>query len=250
LSSRPGQPETITITGQTIARSNVVVNRTRINTMPSAQNIIDSIKVVPGVSIRGADASNADPWSYGIDIRGFDVNLRSSKIGQTIDDMPAYHASYYLGGAPAQKYMLNENVDSIVVNQGTSGVGSASSSALGGTLAYSTRAPAAEAAGLISLTQGENNLKRYAGTYDVGTVFGNTRAYVGFAKLEACRWAYGCSDGSRIDETHGEGKFVTDFNEFLEKFWLAPASTPIRILWSAADAIYLPVFDYESYLQR
>jgi len=98
--------ETITITGTAVARSNVVVDRTRIDAMPAAQNIIDSIKLVPGVSIRGADATNADPWSYGINIRGFDVNLRSSKIGQTIDDLPAYNASYYLGGAPAQKYML------------------------------------------------------------------------------------------------------------------------------------------------
>jgi len=205
--------ETITITGTAIARSNVVVDRTRIDAMPAAQNIIDSIKLVPGVSIRGADAINADPWSYGINIRGFDVNLRSSKIGQTIDGMPAYNASYYLGGAPAQKYMLSENVESIVVNQGTSGVGSASSSALGGTLAYSTRAPAAESAGMISITQGENSLERYAATYDFGTLFGNTRAFVGFASLDACRWAYGCADGSRIDQTHGEGKFVTDFND-------------------------------------
>ena len=68
--------ETITITGTAVARSNVVVDRTRIDAMPAAQNIIDSIKLVPGVSIRGADATNADPWSYGINIRGFDVNLR------------------------------------------------------------------------------------------------------------------------------------------------------------------------------
>jgi iron complex outermembrane recepter protein len=207
--------ESIVITGKALARSNTVVTRARIDNMPAAQNIVDAIKLVPGVSIRGADASNADPWSYGINIRGFDVNLRSSKIGQTIDGMPAYNASYYLGGAPAQKYMMNENVAAIEVNQGTSGVGSASSSALGGTLAFTTRDPSDVAAGQVGVTYGDNELKRYAGTYDVGTLFGNTRAYVGGARLRACRWAYGCADGSRIDETHGEIKFVTDFSEQL-----------------------------------
>jgi iron complex outermembrane recepter protein len=206
----------VVVTGRPVARANTVVARSRIDAMPGAQNIIDSIKLVAGVSIRGADSSNSDPWSYGINIRGFDVNLRSSKIGQTVDDMPAYNASYYLGGAPAQKYLMNETVSSIVVNQGTSGVSSASSSALGGTLAYYTREPSAEAGGQMAVTLGDNDLKRYAGVYDFGTFFGNSRAYAGFVRLKSCRWAYGCADQSRIDETHGEIKFVTDFSDKLK----------------------------------
>ncbi|ESQ73812.1 TonB-dependent receptor domain-containing protein [Asticcacaulis sp. AC402] len=206
---------TVVVTGRPLARSNTVVKRQTIEKMSGAQNIVDAIKLAPGVSIRGADATNSDPWSYGINIRGFDVNLRSSKIGQTIDDMPGYNASYYLGGAPAQKYLMNENVSSIVINQGSAGVSSASSSALGGTLSYYTREPAAEAGGQVAVTLGDNNLKRYAAVYDFGTFFGNTRAYAGLVSLKACRWAYGCSDGSRIDQTHGEIKFVTEFSETL-----------------------------------
>jgi iron complex outermembrane recepter protein len=206
---------TIVVSGKPLARANTVVSKSRIDAMPGAQNIIDSIKLVPGVSIRGSDASNSDPWSYGINIRGFDVNLRSSKIGQTIDDMPGYNASYYLGGAPAQKYLMTENVSSITVNQGTSGVSSASSSALGGTIAFVTRDPSEKSGGLISVSLGDYDLKRLSGTYDFGTIFGNTRAYVGGVSLKACRWAYGCSDGSRIDQTHFEGKFVTEFSDRL-----------------------------------
>ena len=206
--------EEVIVTGASVARGNTIVGAQQIETQSAAQNVIDAIKPVAGVSIRGADAYNADPWSYGISIRGFDVNLRSSKIGQTIDDMPAYNASYYLGGAPAQKYLQSENVSQIQVNQGTAGLSSASSSALGGTLAFYTRDPAREAGGQVALTVGDNELRRYAAVYDFGQV-GPVRGYVGAARLTACRWAYGCSDQSVIDETHFEGKFVAEFGEDL-----------------------------------
>ncbi|AYV48178.1 hypothetical protein CFHF_23580 [Caulobacter flavus] len=206
--------ETVVVTAAPVARGNTVVNADAIAAQPAAMNIINAIQDVPGVAIRGSDAFNADPWTYGINIRGFDVNLRSSKIGQTIDDMPAYNASYYLGGAPAQKYLMSENVERIQIDQGTTSVGSASASALGGTIAYVTRDPKEDAGGLISVTLGDNEARRYAGVYDTGRVLGDTtRAYVGVARFTACRWVYGCSDGSGFDEWHAEAKSVTELGK-------------------------------------
>ncbi|MET0365314.1 MAG: TonB-dependent receptor plug domain-containing protein, partial [Sphingobium sp.] len=111
--------DSIIVTAAPQVRGNSVVGRDRLNEIASTQNVVDALKTVPGVSIRGTSATNSDPWSYGISIRGFDVNQRSSKIGQTIDGMPGHNASYYLGGTPAQKLLINENVASIQVNQGT-----------------------------------------------------------------------------------------------------------------------------------
>lgn len=206
--------DAVVVTAAPVARGNAIVNAEAIAAQPAAMNIINAIQDVPGVAIRGSDAFNADPWTYGVNIRGFDVNLRSSKIGQTIDDMPAYNASYYLGGAPAQKYLMSENVERIQIDQGTTGVGSASASALGGTIAYVTRDPKEEAGGLISVTLGDNEARRYAGVYDTGRVLGDTtRAYVGLARFTACRWVYGCSDGSGFDEWHAEAKSVTELGK-------------------------------------
>lgn len=206
--------DALIVTAAPVARGNSVINADTIAAQPAAMNIINAIQDVPGVAIRGSDAFNADPWTYGVNIRGFDVNLRSSKIGQTIDDMPAYNASYYLGGAPAQKYLMSENVARIQIDQGTTGVGSASASALGGTISYVTRDPKEQAGGQISISVGDYDARRYAGTYDTGRMLGDTtRAYVGIARFTACRWVYGCSDGSGADEWHAEAKSVTELDK-------------------------------------
>lgn len=206
--------EEVIVTSAPVARGNTIVTSDAIANQPAAMNIINAISNVPGVSIRGSDAFNADPWTYGVNIRGFDVNLRSSKIGQTIDGLPAYNASYYLGGAPAQKFLMSETVERIQIDQGTTSVSSASASALGGTIAYETRDPREEAGGLISFTAGDYDARRYAGVYDTGRILGDTtRAYVGLSRFTACRWVYGCSDGSGADEWHAEAKFVSEFGK-------------------------------------
>ncbi|WP_176592552.1 TonB-dependent receptor [Sphingobium sp. EM0848] len=205
------QGSVVVVTAAPVARGNMIVDTERLREQGAALNVVNAIADVPGVSIRGSDAYNSDPWSYGINIRGFDVNLRSSKIGQTIDDMPAYNASYYLGGAPAQKYLQSELIGSIRVDQGTSSVSSASASALGGTIAYYTRDPGEETGGLLSMSIGDYGLRRYAGYIDTGRFLnGSTRAYIGMARLTSCRWAYGCADQSGSDEWHAEGKFVSE----------------------------------------
>jgi iron complex outermembrane receptor protein len=205
----------IVVTAASVARGNSIIGADRLRAQGSTLNVVNAIADVPGVSIRGSDAYNSDPWSYGINIRGFDVNLRSSKIGQTIDDMPAYNASYYLGGAPAQKYLLNELVSEIRVDQGTAGVGSASASALGGTIAYYTRDPSEEMGGLLSVGIGDYNLRRYAGYVETGRILDDTtRAYIGGSRLTSCRWAYGCADQGGADEWHGEAKFVSELGKF------------------------------------
>ena len=84
----------VVVIGERVARGNNVINAEQIEALPAGQNIVDAIKLVPGVSIRGSDALNNDPWTYAINIRGFEVNQRSSKIGQTLDGVPLFNGSY------------------------------------------------------------------------------------------------------------------------------------------------------------
>ncbi|AQR61800.1 hypothetical protein BZG35_09145 [Brevundimonas sp. LM2] len=211
-SAEPTQVDEIVVTGQAVARGNNVVGHDRIDALPAAQNIVDAIKLVPGVSIRGSDALNNDPWTYAINIRGFEVNQRSSKIGQTLDGVPLFNASYYLGGSPAQKYVITESVDRIVVSQGTADVGSPAANALGGTLAYVTREPSAEAGGLIRATLGDFDTRRYFARYDFGTLFGNTRLYVAGSQLDAKLWPHGGATPAGIEQVSLEAKSVTQFD--------------------------------------
>ena len=203
--------EEVVVVGEAVARANNVVSAAAIETLSAAQNVVDAIRLVPGVQIRSGDAFNNDPWSYGINIRGYDVNQRTSKIGQTLDGVPLFNASYYLGGAPAQKFILSESVGRIQVNQGTADVGSPSSQALGGTIAYFSREPSAEAAGLARVTVGDFDARRYFGRYDFGTLFGNTRAYVATAQLDAPLWPHQGSTPAAIEQFAVEAKSVSEF---------------------------------------
>ena len=202
--------EELVVTGEPLARANNVVGEQRIESLAGGQNIVDAVRFVPGVQIRGADAFNGDPWSYGINIRGFEVNLRSSKIGQTLDGLPLFNASYYLGGAPAAKYLLTENAQRVQVNQGTADVGSPSTSALGGTLAYFSRDPAQEFGGKISATLASYTSRRFYANLDTGVIFGNTRAYVSVSDLDTHLWPHGGSTPAGLEQFHVEAKSVTE----------------------------------------
>jgi iron complex outermembrane receptor protein len=201
----------IVVVGERVARGNSVVTVEQIRDLPASQNIVDAIKYAPGVQIRGGDASNNDPWSYAINIRGFEVNLRNSKIGQTLDGVPLFNASYYLGGSPAQKFIMAESLDRIQVNQGTADVGSAVSAALGGTIAYFSREPSEQAGGLVRGTFGSHDSQRFFGRYDTGEMFGHTRAYVAVSDLDAPLWPHGGSTPAAIEQFAVEGKSVSDF---------------------------------------
>ena len=125
--------------------------------------------------------------------------------------MPLFNASYYLGGAPAQKFILAEEVARIQVNQGTADVGSPAAAALGGTIAYFSRDPSEEAGGLVRGTFGSYDSQRFFGRYDTGVMFGNTRAYLAAANLEAPLWPHSGSTPAAIEQFAIEGKSVSDF---------------------------------------
>ena len=205
--------ETIIVTAERVARANNVVEKADIEALSGGENIVNAIRTVPGVQIRGSDAFNADPWSYGINIRGFEVNLRNSKLGQTLDGLPLFNASYYLGGAPATKFLTSENADRVQVNQGTADVGSASTSALGGTIAYFSREPKAEFGGRVSATLSSFDSRRIYADIDTGEIFGNTRAYFAVSDLDTHLWPHGGRTPAGIEQFHVEGKSVSDFGD-------------------------------------
>jgi iron complex outermembrane receptor protein len=205
--------ETIIVTAERVARANNVVEKADIEALSGGENIVNAIRTVPGVQIRGSDAFNADPWSYGINIRGFEVNLRNSKLGQTLDGLPLFNASYYLGGAPATKFLTSENADRVQVNQGTADVGSPSTSALGGTIAYFSREPKAEFGGRVSATLSSFDSRRIYADIDTGEIFGNTRAYFAVSDLDTHLWPHGGRTPAGIEQFHVEGKSVSDFGD-------------------------------------
>lgn len=205
------ESDRIVIVGESVARANNVVDADDIANLAGAQNIIDAIKLVPGVQLRGADANNNDPWTYAINIRGFEVNLRNAKIGQTLDGVPLFNASYYLGGAPAQKYMITEMVESVQVNQGTADVGSPASAALGGTIVYNSRNPSQDEGGVLKGAFGDYDSQRFMALYETGELFGNTRGMIAISDLKSHLWPHNGSTPAGIEQFHVAGKTVSEF---------------------------------------
>lgn len=216
----------LVVTGEAVSRANNVVDERRIEALAGGQNIVEAIRFVPGVQVRGADAFNGDPWSYGINIRGFEVNLRSSKIGQTLDGLPLFTASYYLGGAPAAKFITSENTAQVQVNQGTADVGSPSTSALGGTIAYTSRDPSREFGGRVSATLASYDSRRFYAGLDTGEIFGNTRAYVAVSNLDTHLWPHDGSTPAGLKQFHVEAKSITE---------LGPLTITARVSHNESD---------------
>lgn len=100
---------------------------------------LKAIERLPGVSFQSADAFGNYEWSARIVLRSFNQN----QLGFTLDGLPLGDMSYgNHNGLHISRAIISENVGRVDVAQGTGALGTASSSNLGGTVAFVSRRPA------------------------------------------------------------------------------------------------------------
>jgi iron complex outermembrane receptor protein len=177
-------------TVDTVTANNVADKQT-IALQTPVSSVLNSVKYLPGVNISQGDAFGGDDWSTRITIRGFnELNL-----GFTVDGVGTGFTSY-AGGAKPNRFIDAENVASVVVSQGAGDISSASTQALGGTLAYFTDSPLASPSFVTSLTYGSFQTTRTQFRVDTGTYNDNSRAYVSFSFEQNNNWVGDYVDGS------------------------------------------------------
>ena len=126
---------------------------------------LKAIERLPGVSFQSADAFGNYEWSARIVLRSFNQN----QLGFTLDGVPLGDMSYgNHNGLHISRAIISENVARVDVAQGSGALGTASSSNLGGTVAFVSRGPA-ETFGLdVAGTYGSDETMRGFVRVDTG----------------------------------------------------------------------------------
>jgi iron complex outermembrane receptor protein len=180
----PAAPiETVFVQGQVRQVQNIT--RKDLAIAPPGTSPLKALEKLPGVSFQSADPFGAYEWSTHISIRGFNQN----QLGFTLDGIPLGDMSYRnSNGLHISRAISSENVGSVTVSQGTGALGTASTSNLGGTVAFTTRGPADDAGATVAQTFGSDHTARTFVRYDTGRLATDTKAYVSVTRQRADKW--------------------------------------------------------------
>jgi iron complex outermembrane receptor protein len=143
-----------------------------------------AIQKLPGVNFQSADPFGVYEWSTRITLRGFNQN----QLGFTLDGVPLGDMSYgNTNGLHISRAIIADNIGTTRVSQGSGALGTASTSNLGGTIEFFSRAPQKELGVAGNATYGSNNTYRLFGTVDTGDL-GGVSAYISAAHISADKW--------------------------------------------------------------
>ena len=193
------------------------IGAAQIDQLPAGISPLKAIEKLPGVNFQSADPFGAYEWSTRITIRGFNQN----RLGFTLDGVPLGDMTYgNHNGLHISRAIPTELVGRAVLSQGTGGLGTASSSNLGGAVQFFSADPADDFAASIQQTFGSDSTRRtfaqlQSGEFAAGTrlslsvVDGRTEKWKGEATRSSAsttsswcsRWAKQASPASTTTRT-------------------------------------------------
>jgi iron complex outermembrane receptor protein len=185
-----GEPETdggsdIVILGFGQTRQVQTVTAADIERLTPGTSPLKAVAKLPGVNFQSADAFGAYEWSTRISLRGFNQN----QLGFTLDGVPLGDMSYgNVNGLHISRAAISENLAATTVAQGAGAIGTASTSNLGGTLQFTTRAPGDTADLVASGTYGSNDTIRAFARLDSGDLGGGLKGYLSYGFLTMDKW--------------------------------------------------------------
>ena len=213
--SPSGGLEEITVFGAGQVRQVSALTAEDIATAAPGTSAIKVLDKLPGVSFQSSDPWGAYEWSTRISVRGFAQN----QLGFTLDGVPLGDMSYgNHNGLHISRAISSENIGSTLLSQGAGALGTASSSNLGGTVAFYSRDPAKAVGVEAQLTAGAASTKRGYVRVESGELgSAGTRAYLSYTKQDADKWK---GDGKqnqeqvnfKIVQPIGEGKLSAFYN--------------------------------------
>ena len=159
------------VTEQNAAKSRITITGDALSNYIPGQTFLESLNQVPGLVF-----TNTDPYGSSggnLRLRGFD----GARVSLTFDGIPLNDTGNY--AIYTNQQIDPELIEAVDVNLGTTDVDSPTASATGGTINNRTRRPAKESGGMLSVSGGEYNYRRYFGMYETGEIGPwGTRAYI------------------------------------------------------------------------
>ncbi|MGE7205606.1 TonB-dependent receptor [Sphingomonas sp. NPDC019816] len=180
---------------------------------------LKAISKLPGVNFQSADPFGAYEWSTSISLRGFSQN----QLGFTLDGVPLGDMSYGpTNGLHISRAIISENITATTVAQGAGALGTASTSNLGGTIQFTSRAPSETAGLAASGTYGSNDTVRAFVRADSGDVGGGLKGYLSYAYLTTDKWkGYGTQRqhqaNAKVVKDFGDRGSITGFFNFSDR---------------------------------
>ncbi|NDE87530.1 MAG: TonB-dependent receptor, partial [Gammaproteobacteria bacterium] len=150
------------VTEQNAAKSRVTITGEFLQNYIPGQTFLESLNQVPGVSF-----TNNDPYGSSggnLRLRGID----GSRVSLTFDGIPLNDTGNY--AIYTNQQIDPELIEAVDVNLGTTDVDSPTASAVGGTINNRTRRPSKERGGMVSVSAGEYNYRRYFGMLETGEI--------------------------------------------------------------------------------
>ncbi|MCS6946413.1 MAG: TonB-dependent receptor [Steroidobacteraceae bacterium] len=161
--------EEVVVYGRGEARQSQGISAAQIDYLPAGTSPLKAIEKLPGVNFQSADPYGAYEWSTRIVVRGFNQN----QLGFTLDGIPLGDMSYgNHNGLHISRAVPSENVARVVLSQGSGSLGTASTSNLGGTIAFASIDPSTDFAGRVDVTGGSDSMRRLYGRLDTGELGG------------------------------------------------------------------------------
>jgi iron complex outermembrane receptor protein len=136
---------------------------------------IKSLAQLPSVNFQASDPYGSYEWAVRISVRGFNQN----QLGFTLDDIPLGDMSYgNWNGLHISRAITDENIDRVVLSQGTGALETASNSNLGGTIQFYSADPSDKHSVTLNQSFGSWNAYRTFGRYESGLLGGKTKFYL------------------------------------------------------------------------
>ena len=200
--------ETVLVYGQGETRQVQTVTRNDLAYAEPGASPFQTVATLPGVNFQSADSFGAYEWSTRITVRGFNQN----QLGFTLDGVPLGDMSYgNYNGLHISRAISSENIAKTELAQGTGALGTASTSNLGGTLAFYSIDPSKDMGIAASTSYGSfDSIHEYV-RLESGELATGTRAYVSYSFQQSDKWK---GDGLHKQQ-QVNGKIVQDLGDTL-----------------------------------
>ncbi|MDI3263080.1 MAG: TonB-dependent receptor [Fulvimonas sp.] len=168
--------------GETRQVQRVTAQDVRVLPPGSLQKVLNRL---PGVNVQSNDAFGANEESQSISLRGFNT----TRLGYTLDGLPLGDNAYgNYNGLNINRALIAENFGGAELAEGIGGLGTASTSNLGGTIQYYSDDPATTAGGRFAQTFGSDQNRRTYLRLDTGDWHG-LALYLSGLRATADMWA-------------------------------------------------------------
>ncbi|MGB8603053.1 MAG: TonB-dependent receptor, partial [Rhizomicrobium sp.] len=177
--------ETVVVLGMGETKQIQTISQPDITLAVPGTSPIKVISKLPGVNYEAADPYGAYEWAVRISVRGFNQN----QMGFTLDDVPLGDMSYgNHNGLHISRAISSENIGGADLAQGAGALGTASTSNLGGTLAFHSAQPRSEAGVYAASSYGSDNTYHEFLRIDSGTLAGGGSGYVSYGIQYGDKW--------------------------------------------------------------